>query len=107
MESTTFNGIRALTAAACAAIAGVIADSPAAHGSGLDQTLINAMADTQKNEIISSLIFLTDQADVQALARELDAARAPRNRRNREVIRTLYDTANLTQRDLIAHLDAL
>lgn len=70
----------------------------------IDAGLEQVFARTAQGEVVSALVFMIDQGDVDVLVAEHRAGRVPFARRNEEVVRLLRDTASLTQADLLADL---
>lgn len=68
-----------------------------AHAGAIDGGLEQVLHAAEEGEVISALVFLWDQGDIDALAAEHRAERVPFARRNEEVVRTLRDTAEVTQ----------
>ncbi len=87
----------ALIATATAALG--MTGAPALAG-GIDAGLEEVFAATPKDEVISALVFLLEQSDVQTLAAQHRAERTPFRERHHEVVRELRDTAEITQADL-------
>lgn len=73
----------------------------------IDLALKEAMDVAAPNEILSAIVFLRDQGDIDLLTRDLVEMRADRALRNREVVRMLRDTANNTQAMILAEMNEL
>ena len=78
-----------------------------AGSTAIDPALQEQLGGAEPEQIVSVLAFLHDQGDIERLHRRLRVDRADRRTRNREVVRTLRDTADLSQRRLVAHLQQL
>lgn len=70
----------------------------------IDQGLEEVFELSEPGEVISTLVFLWEQVDVDGLVAQQNAERASLARRNEEVVRTLQETAELTQADLVQEL---
>jgi subtilisin family serine protease len=79
-------------------------DAPAAMPVTVDTGLEEVLVAAAPGEIISTLIFLSEQADIASLQAELEAERAPFAVRNEEVLRTLHHTSDMTQAVMTARL---
>lgn len=91
-----------------AALAVLLIASPALVSAGeIDLGLETVLEDARPNETISTIVFLWDQGDINELNVAMQDIRAPRSVRGEEVLRTLRDTANLTQGGLKQHLERL
>lgn len=90
----------ALTASLFAASASVTAGE-------IDRGLAAVLDDARRNDVVSTIFFLRDQGGISELTAALKQDRMPRSVRNEEVLRTLHDTANLTQRNFTQQLDRL
>lgn len=100
-ERTTMRRIATIAAATTAALGASVA--PAFAGE-IDQGLEEVFVNTPEGQVISALVFMKDQGDIDLLAADHKARRTSFEVRNREVVRTLQDTAKLTQADLLAEL---
>ena len=78
-----------------------------ALGQNIDFNLENVLIDAAPQEVTAALVFLTQQADVDALSRDLDRARATRAQRHLAVVQALQATATNTQGALLAELETL
>jgi subtilisin family serine protease len=93
---------RIATLAAASAAIGLC--SPALAAGEIDGGLADVLATTERGEMISTLVFLWDQGEIRSLVEHHDELRLPLAQRSEEVIRTLRDTAQLTQGNLLTHL---
>lgn len=66
----------------------------------IDAGLEDILRTTPPGEIVSALVYLWDQGDIATLAADHRQRRVPFAHRNKEVVRTLQDTAALTQVEL-------
>jgi subtilisin family serine protease len=73
----------------------------------IDPGLQHAITITPPDQVISALVYLDDQVDVDALSARLSVQRATRKVRNFSVITALMEKAELTQGPLLAHLAGL
>ncbi len=92
------------------ALAAIVATgmlSGSALADSIDGGLEEIFATTAPGEVVSTLVFLWDQGDIQSLAAEQRARRASFAERNEEVVRTLQDTASITQARLRQDLATL
>jgi len=87
-------------------LGGLVCALPAGAGE-IDEGLQEILAATPENEIVSTLVFLADQVDIDALVAALDNERAPMQRRHEVVVRSLQSTAQRSQPALLRHLAAL
>jgi hypothetical protein len=67
----------------------------------IDQGLEEVFELSEPGEVISTLVYLWEQADIQALQAQHDAERKPFAQRNEEVVKALRETAELTQAALL------
>jgi subtilisin family serine protease len=71
----------------------------------IDQGLEEVFDQSQPGEVISTLVYLWDQADVASLRAQHNAEFTPPSRRNLEVVSLLQETAELTQAALHQELE--
>jgi hypothetical protein len=73
----------------------------------IDESLQAIVADMPDDRTFQVLVYLTEQADVASLDRQLRAENATLAERNRRVIQALQETATLTQPAVVGFLDDL
>jgi bacillopeptidase F len=71
----------------------------------VDGALAEVLAAKTPDEVVSTLVFLSAQSDHVAITRAMDANRASLRVRHESVVRSLRETANATQPDLLRHLE--
>jgi hypothetical protein len=89
---------RIATAGACLLMCGTLSAGE------IDQGLEEVFELSEPGEVISTLVYLWEQADIQALKAQHDAERTPFAQRNEEVVQALRETAELTQGALLEEL---
>jgi subtilisin family serine protease len=92
---------RMVAASACLCVTGALTAGE------IDQGLEEIFNIKGPDEVVSTLVFLWEQADVMALKAKHDAERAPFHVRNQEVVTLLRDTAEMTQQALRQELEQL
>lgn len=73
----------------------------------VDADLKRIILNTPDNEVLSTLVYLSDQVDIDQMNRTFKAERLTMKERHRLVVTTLQDKAAATQGAMIEHLDAL
>ncbi|UCD76842.1 MAG: S8 family serine peptidase [Phycisphaerales bacterium] len=73
----------------------------------IDGGLSQILADQREDQVASILVYLTDQADVEAITLQMDAIRADRQLRHSTVVNALHATAAESQAGLLDYLDQL
>ncbi|MHC4273534.1 MAG: S8 family serine peptidase [Planctomycetota bacterium] len=77
------------------------------HAGVVDPGLTEVLRQAPAGEVVSTLVYLTDQVDLAATTHQLDVQRADRKTRHEVVVRALQEKAADTQGGLTAHLNAL
>lgn len=70
----------------------------------IDQGLEEVFDLSEPGEVISTLVYLWDQADITAIKLQHDAERSPLAQRNADVVKALQETAQLTQAAVLQEL---
>lgn len=96
---------RLLTAVFCSAC--LILSGTTAHAGDIDPGLREILKDAGPHEVISTLVYLWDQGEVDELTAQLRTEQADRATRHREVALRLRSTADVTQRQLVRRLEQL
>ena len=81
--------------------------SASAYGGDVAPNLDRILDNAAPDEMVSALIYLDDQVDLDAMTADLDAHRATLKKRHETVVRALQEKAAATQAPLLAHLEAL
>ena len=99
----------ALAVVVCLATAGAAGWSHgnAALAGDIDPGLEACLAATREHETVSTLVYLHDQVDIEALSQYLDGRCATLRTRHEVVVHTLQELANSTQANLLARLGEL
>jgi hypothetical protein len=73
----------------------------------IDPELEEVLKQTPPDEVVSTLVFMSAQADLELIDMQMDAQRASLRQRHETVVRALQETARDFQADLLNHLDTL
>jgi len=79
----------------------------ATFAGGIDSNLEDVMAGADEQEIVSALVYLWDQVDVDGLNAEFKRQRAPYSQRHEVVVRSLQELAAATQDNVVNQLTAM
>jgi len=86
---------------------GALALSTAANAGLIDPNLGDRLATAGPREVISTLVYLVDQADVEFMTAQLDAAGSHLSARHDEILAELRQIAAHTQPEVLAAIQAL
>ena len=73
----------------------------------VDPGLEEILKQTPPDEVVSTLVFMSAQADIELVNMQMDTQRATLKQRHETVVRALQQTARDFQGDLVSHLDNL
>jgi bacillopeptidase F len=85
----------------------VLLSAASAQAGGLSPGLEETLRQTAPEEVVSTLVFMAAQADLELIDMRMDAQRASIKQRHETVVRALQQTARDFQADLLNHLDTL
>jgi len=85
----------------------VMLSGPSAFAGYVTPELEEILKQTPPEEVVSTLVFLSDQTDIQLINEQMDAERATLARRHEVVVRALHETAQHSQGEIVTHLTAL
>lgn len=85
----------------------LVALAGTALGGEIHPGLEDILSSTPPGEPVSVLVFLNDQVGIEAMNSDLTRENATLHYRHETVVRRLQETANDTQGDIVAYLDAL
>ena len=77
------------------------------EGGMIDPDLEAILARKDPQEVVSALVYLRDQVDLDALTQQLDYTRASLKARHETVVRSLQEQAATTRGDLLTTLEAM
>ena len=83
----------------------VLATTSVVAAGDLEPSLSAQMAEVGTTDHVGALVYLSHQADTQAMSRQMLDDRVPRRDRNGVIITALQDAAAFGQQDLLAWLD--
>ncbi len=90
----------------CVGAAAAVLSAPAVAGE-IDGDLRKILLESPDNEVISTLVYLSDQVNIAQMNHDFNRQNLPLSERHRLVVTTLHEKAANTQGALLAHLTAL